>query len=119
MQQNPPTTPPARTWHPYRVTRRHDRCAPPLTAPQQAVLEALVHLCPRPGCDASPRAVADAAGMRFGSAMLTLRNLDRRRLAAEHPGTSDEHECTWSPTLFGRSRVRRHNDPATQRRFTT
>src|SRR5688500_1141650 len=90
------------TRHPYRTTTPHDRRARPLTPPQHAVLEALVHLCPSPGSDACPRRVAACAGLRFGSAVLTLRNLERQRLAAEHPGA----ESRWSPTLIGRSRVR-------------
>jgi hypothetical protein len=44
--------------------------------------------------------------------VLTLRNLERQRLAAEHPGD----EPRWSPTLVGRSRARRRNDPAALRR---
>lgn len=100
------------TRHPYRTTTPHDRRARPLTPPQHAVLEALVHLCPASGSDACPRRVAACAGLRFGSAVLTLRNLERQRLAAEHPGD----EPRWSPTLVGRSRVRRRNDPAALRR---
>ena len=111
------STPPHPTWHPYRVTRGHDR-ATPLTNSQRACLDALVHLCPRPGSDVTARAVAASAGLRLGSVVLTLRNLDKQRLATEHPAESDEAEPTWSPTLFGRARIRRHNDPAIQRRFT-
>ena len=110
--------PPQNTWHPYRVTRPHHRCAPPLTGPQAACLEALVHLCPRPGSDVSARAVAGSAGLRLGSVVLTLRNLDRLRLATEHPAESEDAESTWSPTLFGRARLRRRNDPGVVRRFT-
>ena len=111
--------PPKKAWHPYRVTRPHGRTAAPLTAPQRACLEALVHHCPRPGCDVSARRVAGSAGLRLGSVVLTLRNLERQRLACEHPPASEDREPTWSPTLIGRSRVRRRrNDPAIERRFT-
>ena len=92
-------------WHPYRVTRPHDRRAP-MTQPQRAVLEALTHLCPTPGSEACPRRVAACAGVRYGSAMLTLRNLQRQRLAAEHLAPSGGETPRWSPTLVGRSRVR-------------
>jgi hypothetical protein len=119
MSSNSPSAAPVRGgWHPYRVTRRHDRCGAPLTPPQRAVLEALVHLCPRPGADACPRAVAGSAGLRFGSVVLTLRNLERHRLATEHPAGSGDEGPRWSPTLIGRSRVRRRNDPSVERRFT-
>lgn len=111
------STSPRPTWHPYRVTRGHDRRAAPLTAPQRACLEALVHLCPRPGSDVPAREVATCAGLRLGSVVLTLRNLDRQRLAAEHPPPCEDAEPTWSPTLFGRARVRRRNDPSVERRF--
>ncbi len=63
------------------------------------------------------RAVAGSAGLRLGSVVLTLRNLERQRLAAEHPAPCEGGESTWSPTLFGRARIRRRNDPATVRRF--
>src|SRR5687768_8332254 len=96
------STPPQNSWHPYRVTRPHDRCAAPLTAPQTACLEALVHLCPRPGCDVPARAVAGSAGLRLGSVVLTLRNLERQRLACEHLADAEHRESTWSPTLVGR-----------------
>ena len=89
-------------WHPYRTTRPHDRRGIPLTPPQAALLESLVHLCPTAGADACPRRVAACAGLRYGSAILTLRNLERRRLATEHPGP----EPRWSPTLIGRARIR-------------
>jgi hypothetical protein len=68
------------------------------------VLGALVHLCPRSGSETCSRSVAESAGLRHGSVVLTLRNLERQRLAAEHDGAS------WSPTLFGRARVR-HRRP--------
>ena len=91
-------------WHPYRVTKQHDRRAVPMTAPQRAVLEALVHLCPTAGAETCPRRVAACAGLRYGSTMLTLRNLQRQRLATEHCGAGEP--APWSPTLIGRSRVR-------------
>ena len=91
-------------WHPYRVTKQHDRRAVPMTAPQRAVLQALVHLCPGPGTEACPRQVASCAGVRYGSTVLALRNLQRQRLATEHCGAGSP--APWSPTLVGRSRVR-------------
>jgi DNA-binding MarR family transcriptional regulator len=118
MRSDNPSLTPSPAWHPHRVTRPHDRCGAPLTAPQRAVLEALVHLCPRLGADVCPRAVAASAELRLGSVVLTLRNLERRRLAVEHPAQTDDDRPRWSPTLVGRSRVRRHHDPATERRFT-
>jgi hypothetical protein len=102
---------PSTHWHPYRVTRPHERGGAPMTQPQRAVLEALVHLCPRPGSDACPRQVAACAGVRYGSAVLTLRNLERRRLAIAHRAHESDEVPHWSPTLVGRSRVRR---PAAQ-----
>ena len=104
-------------WHPYRVTKQHDRRAVPITAPQRAVLEALVHLCPTSGAEACPRRVAACAGVRYGATVLTLRNLQRQRLASEHPAAAEGSDPTWTPTLFGRARVRRRNDPSTERRF--
>ena len=93
------------TFHPYRVTSPHDRRGIPITPPQRAILEALTHLCPAPGSDACPRRVAACAGIRYGSAMLALRNLERRRLAIEHCDSGVETP-PWSPTLTGRARVR-------------
>lgn len=104
----------SKTWNPYRVTRQHDRRGVPLTPPQEAVLDALVHLCPRPGADAGARAVAASAGLRLGSVVLTLRKLEVKRLAIEHHARTEA--STWSPTLFGRARMRRVNDPAVTRR---
>jgi len=115
MRSASSSTPRSLGWNPYRVTRRHDRAGAPLTAAQHACLEALVHLCPRPGSDASGREVATSAGLRFGSVVLTLRNLERMRLATEHAPASEDEEATWSPTLFGRARARRRNDPAVRR----
>ena len=97
------STPPK---HPYRVTRAHDRRGIPITPPQRAVLTALTHLCPTPGSEACPRRVAACAGIRYGSAMLALRNLERRRLATEHCGPDAGGTPPWSPTLIGRARVR-------------
>lgn len=97
---------PSPDWHPFRVTRPHDRRSAPMTQPQRAVLEALVHLCDQPGSEACPRRVAACAGLRFGSAMLTLRNLERQRLASEHRDHEGEQYAPWSPTLVGRARVR-------------
>ena len=105
-----------RTWHPYRVTSPHRERGTPLTPPQEAVLEALVHLCPRPGSDSAARAVAASAGMRLGSVVLTLRKLETKRLAAEHHARTDTEAATWSPTLFGRARMQRRNDPSVTRR---
>ncbi len=102
MRPNPSSRPD----HPYRITRAHDRRAMPITAPQRAILEALAHLCPAPGSEACPRRVAAGAGMRYGSAMLALRNLERRRLAIEHAGRDAGETPPWSPTLTGRARVR-------------
>ena len=111
MVPNQPST----DWHPYRVTRPHDRRAGALTQPQRAVLEALVHLCARPGAEACPRRVAACAGVRFGSAMLTLRHLERQRLAVEHRAPSEADRPHWSPTLVGRSRVRPRSAQAARR----
>jgi hypothetical protein len=94
--------------HPYRVKQRP---RPILTAPQRAILEALVEHAPALGEDVCPRAVADKAGQRFGSAMLALRNLERQRLVIESPVEGDA-EARWSPTLTGRAAVRRSPSPS-------
>lgn len=113
MRSYRPTT--TETWNPYRVTSPHGQRGVPLTQPQEAVLEALVHLCPRPGADVAARSVAASAGLRLGSVVLTLRKLEAKRLATEHHGRTDTEASTWSPTLFGRARTRRVNNPAVRR----
>jgi hypothetical protein len=85
---------------PYRVIKRHDRFARPLTKPQERVLAALVHLCPGSGSETTARAVALSAGTRHGSVVLMLRNLEQLRLAIEH------EDGIWSPTGLARARFR-------------
>ena len=97
--------------HPYRVTREFT--GPRLTPSQQRVLSALVSVCPDSGCDATARAVAEAADLRLGSVVLVLRSLEKMRLAHVHPGEPGEDEG-WAPTLTGRARVR-HFPAASER----
>ena len=96
---------PSPTWHPYRVVRVPEP-GPPLTSAQERVLAALTHLCPQVGGDVTAREVASVLGVRFGSVVLTLRNLARRRLATEHEAGDEADGSAWSPTLAGRARVR-------------
>jgi hypothetical protein len=91
-------------WQPYRVTRSHRR-GPRLTKPQQAILAALVHECPRPGDETLARAVADATKIRLGSVVVSLRNLARARLVVEHAAEIEGDEPTFAPSLIGRAAV--------------
>ena len=108
---------PEPTWHPYRVTRDPSRCGPQLTRPQQAILSALVHRCPRPGDEVGARALAGDLGLRLGSLVLSLRHMVSARLVVEHPPESVDAEPTFSPSLVGRSRLNGPRRPlATGRR---
>jgi hypothetical protein len=110
-------TRPEPTWHPYRVTRDLTSCGPRLTAPQELILAALVHRCPRPGDEISARVLARDTGLRLGSLVLSLRTMAGKRLVVEHPAETDDAEPAFSPSLIGRARLNGARRPlATARR---
>jgi hypothetical protein len=110
-------TRPEPAWHPYRVTRDLSRCGPKLTAPQEAIMAALVHRCPRPGDEIGARVLAGDTGLRLGSLVVSLRTMAGKRLVVEHPAEAGDGEPTFSPSLIGRSRLSGARRPlATARR---
>ena len=96
---------------PYRVKRRRDPSGAPLTEPQRRVLAALCQLCPGAAGDVTAREVADASGVRLGSAIVILRSLAQRRLVMRHEGDHEAGEQEgWAPTMTGRARTRHFAD---------
>jgi DNA-binding MarR family transcriptional regulator len=97
--------PEAAPHHPFRVTRRSDVTGRPLTRSQQRILAALVHLCPRSGCETTARDVAKAAGSKHGAVVIVLQSLAELRFVTCFD-EDDDQPTTWTPTMSGRARAR-------------